>query len=537
MFSCFVYFLLSFVTFICSVLGAGCQPRALSLPFKSNRLSTNGEARGISWRVGGPNSQSMSLVPSAWYSDTYLWGPGGFCPNWTTPSSCATYRGGLYDISSSGTKSNVTTMVPHILDNIVANWTKDDVKLADDTSLPQFEFGLHTFDDNPFTQLGELGLGRTSTFLKTLVDNLKISSTSYSFFWGNEVTKQPRDGSLTLGGYDEAIVGNSRNITVPFTEDARCKEGIIVNITSIGLQTRGGGSRDAWDGLPDLRVCVNMATSNIMTIPVEYWDPIQAIMGVDFYPWRNGTSTNYLWNTTIVKPATATYSGNMSMTINNALTVTIPNNQLLFDEHFIERGGFVQTKTDVKQIPIVRIAPGDGMMPRIGGLFFSSAYLMVNHDKKEFTLTEAQPNPAPANIVAFDTKNNCVAPLGGNTTSKSPNAPNDESSPGADNTSPSSGLAGGIIAGIVVGVVGGIALIASFAFIIWRRKGTAYQKTRSELTGDSRIPIEKHGYDVAEMYVEGNELGSGTHIAHELDGSGKPQEMQGSERLSRVEFR
>lgn len=193
-------------------------------------------------------------------------------------------------------------MVPHTFDDTIANWTKDDIRLQDNTSLPKYEFALRTNSINPFVHKGELGLGRSSTFLKTLSDNSKISSRSYSFFWGNEVTNEPRDGSLTLGGYDQALIGDGPNITVPFTDDAKCKEGIIVSITSLGMQTSGGGTRDAWEGLPDLKVCVIAATSNIMEIPIQYWDPIETIMGVERYPFRNGTSETHYYNTTIIKP-------------------------------------------------------------------------------------------------------------------------------------------------------------------------------------------------------------------------------------------
>jgi hypothetical protein len=214
---------------------------------------------------------------------------------------CQTYRGGLYDRSTSQTENDSGNLVAHTFDDTIANWTKDDVKLADNTSLPQYEFALRTNSINSYVHKGELGLAKTSTFLKTLQDNAKISSKSYSFFWGNEVTDQPRDGSLTLGGYDQAIIADGANVTSGFTDEPKCKEGLIVNITGVALQ----GNKNVWEGLPDLRVCVIAATSNIMSIPGQYWDPIQAAMGVELYPFRNGTAETYFYNTTIVKKDSA----------------------------------------------------------------------------------------------------------------------------------------------------------------------------------------------------------------------------------------
>ena len=197
-------------------------------------------------------------------------------------------------------------MVPHISDDTVANWTRDDIKLADGTQLQQYEFGQLTKSINSYVHKGELGLARDSTFIKTFADAKNITSKSYSFYWGNEVTSEPRDGSLTLGGYDSALIADGPNVTVSFNaSETKCKEGIIVSMTSLTLQKSGGGTQDAWDGLPDLRVCVIAATSNIMSIPAQYWDPIEAIMGVERIAARNGTANSHYFNTTLVTPASA----------------------------------------------------------------------------------------------------------------------------------------------------------------------------------------------------------------------------------------
>jgi hypothetical protein len=50
---------------------------------------------------------------------------------------CATYRGGLYDRSTSATENDVANMVAHTFDDTIANWTRDDIKLQGNTSLSQ----------------------------------------------------------------------------------------------------------------------------------------------------------------------------------------------------------------------------------------------------------------------------------------------------------------------------------------------------------------------------------------------------------------
>jgi hypothetical protein len=223
----------------------------------------------------------------------------------------------------------------------------------------------------------------------------------------------------------------------------------------------------------------------------------------------------------------------MSITINDALTVTIPNNQILFDERFIATTGFVQSKTDVRQIPIVRIPSGTDFMPRLGGMFFSSAYLMVNHDKGDFTIAPTPTKSAAPKIMAFDTANDCIAPveaaLASGAPSPSSSGSGNSGSSGNSNSSSlndSSALSGGAIAGIVIGALAGIALIAGIAFILWRRKRLAADRP-AESAGVGTAPVEKYAYrDPSEMYVEnGHELGHGDAdaargVAHELDGGG-----------------
>jgi hypothetical protein len=57
--------LLSFFFLIWLASCATCKPRAISVPFKGNRISTNAEVRGVTWQIGGPNAQNITLMPSA----------------------------------------------------------------------------------------------------------------------------------------------------------------------------------------------------------------------------------------------------------------------------------------------------------------------------------------------------------------------------------------------------------------------------------------------------------------------------------------
>jgi hypothetical protein len=228
----------------------------------------------------------------------------------------------------------------------------------------------------------------------------------------------------------------------------------------------------------------------------------------------------------------STYSGNMSITINNRTTVTIPNNQLLFEERWIADSGLVQANSKATTIPIVRIQPGDSMMPRLGGMFFSSAYLMVNHDKSEFSVAQAQPKAVPPRIMAFDTTNDCVAQVIQSVSlapTQSGNSGNSRASSGPDTSRDTThgALSGGVIAGITIGVVACIALLAGIVFLLRRRKyGLSGLSGPSEM--DDGTLREKYSYDVSEMHAGGeqHEMAHADHKLYtwELDGSDRPHE-------------
>jgi hypothetical protein len=224
----------------------------------------------------------------------------------------------------------------------------------------------------------------------------------------------------------------------------------------------------------------------------------------------------------------STFNGTLYVTINDGLPITIPNEQLIFDESYIATNGLVKRNTDWKNIPIVRYDDLHQNMPRIGGMFFSSAYLMVNHDKDEFTISGVQEKPAEQKLVGIDTANNSVASVSG----VAPDVPESSTPPSSSSLK---GLSGGAIAGIVIGILAVLAITTAIALLAWRQKrasaaapyipGLAASFGSSTVVGTSRAPIvEKYGYSVSELYA-----GQGPAVSDvvELDGRSRPMEVRG----------
>lgn len=107
-------------------------------------------------------------------------------------------------------------------------------------------------------------------------------------------------------------------------------------------------------------------------------------------------------------------------------------------------------------------------MPRLGSMFFSSAYLVVNHDEQTFIITPADAANKQSSLVGIDTENNCVARLNSTEEIDMP-FPTSTVSNASGSKHRSGRLTGGCIAGITLGTAVLIIAALSIAFIVRRR--------------------------------------------------------------------
>lgn len=240
-----------------------------------------------------------------------MYGKNGFCPANVTIEECVTYRGGLYDSAQSETEKLGAT-IKHLWDDATANWTTDKVALKDGAEnafeLAQMEFGVRVSTAHQYVNKGELGLGVNSTFLTALASGQRIASKTYSFFWGTDISisDEPRDGSLTLGGFDQALITNAPNTTTKFTRNQwKCREGMVVELTALSLQSVGAGTQNIMEKSEKMQACVVPTLSSVLTLPVQYWDKMAEMMGVERSPFNNGTSSELFYRVTSVKPESA----------------------------------------------------------------------------------------------------------------------------------------------------------------------------------------------------------------------------------------
>lgn len=166
-------------------------------------------------------------------------------------------RGGIYDPSLSSSASDdldvygargdpsdtFRALGTHIW---YSDWRTDTLK-AGNTTLKDFPIGMPGFDvGGIFDTQANIGLGRNSTLLNALRESGRISSRTYSFWWGlnSASPSNSMDGQLVLGGYDAAKV-TGPNITQKLLPSAvGCGSGMHLTVTNMILGFPNGTKAD-----------------------------------------------------------------------------------------------------------------------------------------------------------------------------------------------------------------------------------------------------------------------------------------------------
>lgn len=217
----------------------------------------------------------------------------------------------------------------------------------------------------------------------------------------------------------------------------------------------------------------------------------------------------------------STFNGNLSITLEGAVAINFTTSQLfLAGDPYLDSAGMVQRNFSSTNVPIVIMHADDTNMPRIGGMFFTPAYLMVNHDKNELSISTAHTSPASPEIIGIDTAHECVAWLNG-TVLRSTSSTSEQNVPAPT----SDKLATGTIIGISIGAVTGIAFICAAAFFFWRRtKGNT-----AKASDRNKAVVEKDQAEVFEASAAAQVVEAGfdvRHFAAELDGRTRPTELR-----------
>jgi hypothetical protein len=133
--------------------------------------------------------------------------------------------------------------------------------------------------DDPYESQAQLGLGLSSSLLNTLKNAGKIGSRSYSVYQGREGSSKAQ-GSLVLGGVDQALIGAGKNYTANLIYYPDCTSGMKVPFDDLVLNFPNGTDASLFnDSSTAMQACLQPSFPGLMTMPVDLWKRFRELAG------------------------------------------------------------------------------------------------------------------------------------------------------------------------------------------------------------------------------------------------------------------
>lgn len=205
-----------------------------------------------------------------------------------------------------------------------------------------------------------LGLARNSTLLNRLSSAGLIASWSWGYYqgWTGAETQHQLDGSLVLGGYDEAKT-TGKNTTLSFSDSENCVSGLLVTVRDIKMNLQNGTDLSIFGSSAGsaMSACLN-PTYPLMSLPVDIWNSFVQFSEVDVLyrswginSWAMLISGNgsfvFFYQCMMQCLMNIRYAGDLTVTLSSGLEIRIPNHQLVLpDYHISPQGEFIINGSD-----------------------------------------------------------------------------------------------------------------------------------------------------------------------------------------------
>ncbi|KAL2131438.1 hypothetical protein VTI74DRAFT_5107 [Chaetomium olivicolor] len=459
-------------------LGKTC-PIPLALPITDVQVDPaipDSIMRGIPARIGTP-AQNIVMVPWPDLNNTYIYDDQSPCNSrvvWNE-KICRIRRGGnyletksssfskLFDlVAAGGATQEIGTRgsesgVPKLISTSLAGtdvFAAGTITSSNGTMMP---IGIPRQQwDNGYTTLHPLGLGSNSTYLNALAAAKMIPSRVWSIFWGRMWTGSATtdmDGSIVLGGYDkEKVIG--RNFTQPldYSEETGCWTGMKVTVSDFIVNFKNGTDVSLMPRNSAVTVCIVPQRQLLWEAPAGIIGNFEVATGMiernmSFGLHRDARVVNMSNVQTI-------FDGDVTFLLSSGMQVRVPNNQFIVPAVDFDSNG---SRTVNKSQKEILMSPVGSNPATLGRYFFTSAYLMVDHDAGTFTLWQANPSTKSTltPVISKASDGGCKVET------------DDGDGAGA---SSSSSVNKGVIAGAAVGGAAVLAGLAALIVFLLRRK-------------------------------------------------------------------
>ncbi|CAG9947251.1 unnamed protein product [Clonostachys rosea f. rosea IK726] len=470
--------------------GASCVPKPLVMPIGNVTLGPTQVRRGVSIKLGSP-SQELSVLPSWHNNNTIVYGPTCLDKKLTT-EKCRSDKGGLYDPSKSKTAGTVNSDYKPVSDhNAITpdsySLFTDNLTLTDDYFIQDFPM-MRALNESQWGYGGYrpqhiLGMNTGSTILQALYSAKAIASRSWGYYYGREARNDNTAGSFILGGYDRAKTygdGYTRNFEI--TDN--CPSSMVVTIQNIVLNLANGTDVSVFpktSGGQGLMACVHPEKPVLFDMPADpYFNTWSDILGYNL-ELRRSIGIDF-WNEILPQKG---YDGGLTFDFGSGFRISIPNNQLVVPDRIYNDKGELWANSSANVLRINALTDVTATaFPALGRYFFQQAYIMANHETRQFTIWQLNPTSIQDLVVVNDKNkvvsqdtycaNRTIATETASPSASSPTNTNEaknEDSAESGTTKPLLGT--GAIAGIAVG---GVALVIIAIAAIW---GLCYRRKRA----------------------------------------------------------
>lgn len=219
------------------------------------------------------------------------------------------------------------------------------------------------------------------------------------------------------------------------------------------------------------------------------------------------------------------YDGDITVSLSSGLSVTVPNDQFLTPFVSVERNGSRVYNESIKEL---LINPTNNPST-LGRYFFTSAYLMVNHDSNTFTMWQGNPSSSSnlVTVVSEKAAESCENVSGVIQPSATAGLTPSASATGSQESSgPSNTISPGAIAGATIGGVALLVSVGVAASFLLRKRRQRQHHIRHEVPAGNPGPngqVIETQRTTAENTL--GVLGTDMVSSHELDSTRPPSEL------------
>lgn len=357
-----------------------CKAIPITLEIRNVSLSSNTiSSKGIPALFGRSRQQAFGLKLTTLHDETRLKDADG-CGNEVDVDKeverCIAESAGVYDKKSPDFRAATKAQV-NGTDSVVFTLNRPNGKPIRDRIDDYSISIIQPLDEQPST----LGLGRNSTFIKTLLGQDYIHSPIWSLRMGSSSASDPSAGSLTLGGFDTTALRPGSNWTTFPISSSGCP--FKVRLESLTLYSQAGTGRNLLQGQSEEEFCIDMQDTAIKLSPSVFGNLASSISPALYLSSPRRTRFPAEFETAM---------DSLEIEFEGGYKSRVRRDELVGRPREVNSAGrLVFESFTTPHLETILTATGSDDTPTLGGAFLAGNILLVDYAAGEFHLAPANP--------------------------------------------------------------------------------------------------------------------------------------------------